>query len=207
MAGNFFNPSSWPRLACLCIFICSKMSPKDFDALHLASGGVILRPFFLSFLSFLSFFLCFIMAQSIFYNLDLDFPYGKYDIILWILYLCSSSNIHSNTATLTATQPLSSTSPITTYAVKGCTRCIMWEREPYLNVGSDFHMCRIQSRSRFRCRSKILAAALVKNKKKYYNNSTKSTESPKYQKYLIFIAKKQASPCLFRGIFLRPLFQ
>lgn len=37
---------------CLCILMCSKKSPKVFDALHLASGGVILRPFFPSSLLF-----------------------------------------------------------------------------------------------------------------------------------------------------------
>lgn len=60
---------------CLCILMCSKKSPKVFDALHLASGGVILRPFPpLSFLSLLFFFFYSVLFCQIcilqFLNLD-----------------------------------------------------------------------------------------------------------------------------------------
>lgn len=54
--------------------MCSKKSPKVFDALHLASGGVIPRPFLSFFLSLYCFFTLFLFCQiCILQFLNLDF--------------------------------------------------------------------------------------------------------------------------------------
>lgn len=84
---------------CLCILMCSKKSPKVFDALHLASTGVILRAFLFFFFLL---FLCFLFFWPICILLGFWFPQGKCDIILWILYhVVYTTIMQPNTATLT----------------------------------------------------------------------------------------------------------